>query len=471
MPASRILEKLLPVVKPTDMRNEIKQKRSLVTWILSKNNKLKLCDKTLYPIYYLLLLLGINHSLLPKYTIPFRMYSWIVFGALCFTTARKFSQIGMCPDGSRLPLDSVIVDPRSLLTLCNALVMASGLLAASLLFTLGGKNLLPLKILCENLKGTRSKASEQRHLAFNSFLAGISAFLAFLMAFVYAMSKYGIISLAATPNFKSETVFCVLIDAYAIFVSRCAITTLAILFCYHCNILRKNIKKLILEMVPEDQDECPLPEMSLKKIHDAQVEYQKIFNGKTVIEDYFSFALFYSYGCCIPIFCLLMYVLLKSHQISWPETLSISIWIVNAIIVLLLFSIPAFMIHEEGDKLLSASFRMYHETFYEERDLLVLAQMTFFAIQIHSTKLTLSACNYFYMNRRILLSLFSAIITYFLILMEFDMKTPSIYASQNYTTQIGEPTESRQIVALLRITANCEENRMFLTAFTPDLIL
>uniref|UniRef100_A0A1I7WSL2 7TM_GPCR_Srx domain-containing protein n=1 Tax=Heterorhabditis bacteriophora TaxID=37862 RepID=A0A1I7WSL2_HETBA len=105
---------------------------------------------------------------------------------------------------------------------------------------------------------------------------------------------------------------------------------------------------------------------------------------------------------------------------EFAENLAIVIWIFNTMLTLLLFSIPAFIIHEEGDKLLGASFKMYHETLCEERDLLVLSQMNFLAFQMHSTKLTLTAGHYFYMNRKILLSLFSAIFTYFLILVQFD---------------------------------------------------
>ncbi|CAI5454988.1 unnamed protein product [Caenorhabditis angaria] len=113
---------------------------------------------------------------------------------------------------------------------------------------------------------------------------------------------------------------------------------------------------------------------------------------------------------------------MTSTHVCWTEVLSVVIWIINAILVLLLFSLPAFMIHEDGERLMAASFRMYHETFHEERDLTVLSQMTFFTFQIHATKLTLSASNYFDMNRSIILSLFSAILTYFLILWEFDIK-------------------------------------------------
>ncbi|CAI2357213.1 unnamed protein product [Caenorhabditis sp. 36 PRJEB53466] len=407
-------------------------KKSMIAKILSSRNKWAICDRTLYPIYYLLLILGLNQSIRPNNSFLFRVYSWLVFCLLLFTTIRKFNQIGVRPNGTRESVEEFFANPRSLITLCNALIMLSGLLASGQLYTLGGKRLKPLKILCQFSLNIRSKESERRQFIFNTFLAVISAVLALIMAATYALSKWGyILYIVGTPNLSSETIFCVLLDSYALFVSRSAISALAILFYQHCSVIRRSIKHMINDMVPEEQDECPLPETSLQKIHDCQISYQRIFNGKSVIEEYYSFALFYAYGVCIPIFCFLMFVVMSSQSICWSEIVSIVIWIINAILVLLLFSIPAFMIHEDGERLVASSFRMYHETFHEERDLTVLAQMTFFTFQIHSTKLTLSACNYFYMDRSILLSLFSAILTYFLILWEFDIKNKPLGVSNH----------------------------------------
>uniref|UniRef100_A0A8R1HZ16 Gustatory receptor n=1 Tax=Caenorhabditis japonica TaxID=281687 RepID=A0A8R1HZ16_CAEJA len=406
----------------------------MIARILSSRKKCTICDRTLYPIYYLLLILGLNQSIRQNNSWLFRIYSWFIFCLLVFTTFRKFNQIGVRPDGSRESLVEFIANPRSLITLCNALIMFSGLLASCQLYNLGGRRLKPLKILCQFSLNARSKESERRQFIINTFLAVFSAVLALIMAASYALSKWGyILYILGTPNLNTETIFCVLLDSYALFVSRAAITAVAILFYQHCSVIRRSIKHLINEMLPKNQEECPLPEASLKKIHDSQISYQMIFNGKTVIEDYYSFVLFYSYGVCIPIFCFLMFVVMSSQSICWSEILSIVIWIINAFLVLLLFSIPAFMIHEDGDRLVAASFRMYHETFHEERDLTVLAQMSFFTFQIHSTKLTLSACNYFYMDRSILLSLFSAILTYFLILWEFDIKNRNLGSAANHT--------------------------------------
>ncbi|ULT82685.1 hypothetical protein L3Y34_012138 [Caenorhabditis briggsae] len=402
-------------------------KKTMIAKILSSRNKWAICDRTLYPIYYLLLILGLNQSIRPNNSLLFRIYSWLVFCLLLFTTVRKFNQIGVRPNGTRETMQEFFANPRSLITLCNALIMMSGLLASLQLYTLGAKRLKPLKILCQFSLNVRSKEAERRQFIINTFLAVLSGVLALTMAATYALSKWGyILYIVGTPNLDTETIFCVLLDSYALFVSRAAISALAILFYQHCSVIRRSIKHLINEMVPAEQDECPLPDASLQKIHDCQISYQRIFNGKAVIEEYYSFVLFYSYGVCIPIFCFLMFVVMSSQSICWSEVVSIVIWIINAILVLLLFSLPAFMIHEDGDRLVASSFRMYHETFHEERDLTVLSQMTFFTFQIHSTKLTLSACNYFYMDRSILLSLFSAILTYFLILWEFDIKNKTI---------------------------------------------
>lgn len=92
---------------------------------------------------------------------------------------------------------------------------------------------------------------------------------------------------------------------------------------------------------------CPVPEASLQQIHDVQVHYQEIFNGKSLIEDNFSFALFYTYGACIPILCLLSYIITRNIHADFAELLAILIWIIHMVITLLLFSIPAFMVHEK----------------------------------------------------------------------------------------------------------------------------
>ncbi|PIC17292.1 hypothetical protein B9Z55_023584 [Caenorhabditis nigoni] len=208
---------------------------------------------------------------------------------------------------------------------------------------------------------------------------------------------------------------------YHIFIASSCISLVAILFFQLCRILQFSIGQLIEEMVPKEKEECPLPEQSLQQIHDVQIHYQEISNAKLYIEQNFSFSLFYTYGCCIPLTCLLGYIAFRNGiQADMAETFSVVIWLTNTMLALMLFSIPAFMIAEEGDKLLTASFKMYHETLCEERDLLVLSQMSFLSFQMHATKLTLTAGNFFMMNRKIMISLFSAIFTYFLILVQFD---------------------------------------------------
>ncbi|CAI5454989.1 unnamed protein product [Caenorhabditis angaria] len=251
-------------------------KKTMITKVFASRNKWKLCDRTLFPIYYLLLLLGLNQSIRPNYSLAYRFYSWFVFLLLLFTTIRKFNQIGVKSNGDRETLEQFFANPLSLITLCNALMMMSGFLASSLLYTLGGKKLNPLKVLCELSISHRTAEAEKRQFIFNTFLAVFSAGLAFLMALTYALAKYGyIMKSMGTPNLSTETIYCVMIDAYALFISRAAISALAILFYQHCSVIRRSIKHLIKEMVPEDQDECPLPESSLKKIHDVQIIYQK----------------------------------------------------------------------------------------------------------------------------------------------------------------------------------------------------
>lgn len=65
-------------------------------------------------------------------------------------------------------------------------------------------------------------------------------------------------------------------------------------------------------MVPKEKEECPLPEQSLQQIHDVQIHYQEISNAKLYIEQNFSFSLFYTYGCCIPLTCLLGYIAFRN---------------------------------------------------------------------------------------------------------------------------------------------------------------
>lgn len=73
---------------------------------------------------------------------------------------------------------------------------------------------------------------------------------------------------------------------------------------------------------------------------------------------------------------------------------------------------------------------MYHETLCEERDLLVLvcslsqkkidqfyfqSQMSFLSFQMHATKLTLTAGNFFMMNRKIMISVRLKACSWFLV--------------------------------------------------------
>lgn len=293
-----------------------------------------------------------------------------------FTTVRKFNQIGVRPNGSRESMEEFFANPRSLITLCNALIMLrlgakstgkeehvvfSGLLASCQLYTLGGKRLKPLKVwegprLPMNewilgpvpvfsqrpLEGIGTSSVHVQHLSrcvqrlpgsHNGYYLCLWVQLqsSSVSIELFIVSKWGyILYIVGTPNLSSETIFCVLIDSYAVtqvfemlshfeiqlFISRAAISALAILFYQHCSVIRRSIKHLINEMVPEEQDECPLPESSLQKIHDSQISYQRIYNGKSVIEEYYSFVLFYSYGVCIPIFCILMFVVMSSQSVS-----------------------------------------------------------------------------------------------------------------------------------------------------------
>ncbi|CAJ0583701.1 unnamed protein product, partial [Mesorhabditis spiculigera] len=266
-------------------------------------------------------------------------------------------------------------------------------------------------------KGNAKADSHLLHL--NQALVILSCVFSSIMAAMHFFTKTGLLDLPQSPPLISNALPFTILETYIIFVTQSSILMLASLFCQLCLILRASIIRLCAEMLPV-HEECPTTEQSLKQIHDVQIHYQELYNAKALIEETFSFAIFFTYGCCIPMICFLCYILLKNSNQDATEIVSLLMWVFNTVIVLLFFSIPAFMVQEEGEKILSSCFRMYHETLCEDRDLLVMSQMQFLSIQMHTSRIQLTAGNFFVMTRKILLTLTSAIFTYFLIIVQFE---------------------------------------------------
>ncbi|ULT81330.1 hypothetical protein L5515_017167 [Caenorhabditis briggsae] len=385
------------------------------------------CDQVLGPLYSYMMVLGLNHTHSSArntmFKWPLTIYNYATLAVLTAATIRRISQIKQKSSATSEEKDAAfhVLNPTFVLTLCHALLMFSGLAAAFLLLKLQKQREKMYHVLDQGLGRNRSEEHDSHHFKLNKLFIGISFSFAAALSFVQIATKLKYLDLPDTPDLINRKLYFVILEGYVIFIASSCISLVAILFFQLCRILQFSIGQLIEEMVPKEKEECPLPEQSLQQIHDVQIHYQEISNAKLYIEQNFSFSLFYTYGCCIPLTCLLGYIAFRNGiQADMAETFSVVIWLTNTMLALMLFSIPAFMIAEEGDKLLTASFKMYHETLCEERDLLVLSQMSFLSFQMHATKLTLTAGNFFMMNRKIMISLFSAIFTYFLILVQFD---------------------------------------------------
>ncbi|CAB3399975.1 unnamed protein product [Caenorhabditis bovis] len=394
------------------------------------------CDQVLGPLYSYMMILGLNHThssaRQTAWKWPLTIYNYVTLMLLTAATIRRILQIKQKAEGAEHDAAFHVLNPTFVLTLCHALLMFSGLAASYLLLELQKDRKKMYHVLDQGLGRNRDEKHDKKHFNLNKLFISISFLFASALSAIQVCTKLKYIDLPDTPDLINKTLPFIILECYIIFIASSSISLLAILFFQLCRILQFSIGKLIEEMVPKVKEECPLPEQSLQQIHDVQIHYQEISNAKLYIETKFSFPLFYSYGCCIPLTCLLGYIAFRNGlQADMAETFSVMIWLINTMLALMLFSVPAFMIHEEGDKLLTASFKMYYETLCEERDLLVLSQMSFLSFQMHATKLTLSAGHFFLMNRKILISLFSAIFTYFLILVQLDTEKERARGCQN----------------------------------------
>ncbi|PAV86575.1 hypothetical protein WR25_12978 [Diploscapter pachys] len=338
-------------------------------------------DEILRPLYYYMMLLGLNHTFTgKKWKTPMMLYNYTALLLLICCTIRRITQIGEKSSNSHSSdadagFKGSVLDPTFVLTLCHALLLFSGTSATFLLLKLQKQRSKMYHILDQGLGKNRSKELDEKHFFMNRVMVIMSFCFSFAMAAVQILTKLGIIGLPDTPNLIDDKFYFVILEGYVIFLAQSSISMLAILFYQLCKILQISIVKLVEEMVPPEKEDCPLPEQSLQQIHDVQLHYQEIFTGKLLIEDNFSFALFYTYGCCIPLTCLLGYISFRNRGADFMENMAVGLWITNTLITLGLFSFPAFMVHEEGEKLLTASFKMYHETLCEERDLLILGKV------------------------------------------------------------------------------------------------
>ncbi|CAD6189200.1 unnamed protein product [Caenorhabditis auriculariae] len=346
------------------------------------------CDQVLGPLYSYMMLLGLNHTHSKArnsvWRIPMTIYNYFTIVILGAATIRRITQVKQNPKDSS-GFQGSVLDPTFVLTLCHALLLFSGLSAAFLLLKLQKQRERMYFVLDQGLGRNRNEEHDKQHFVLNKFFVAFSFLFSAAMAAVQIATKMGFIGLPDTPHLINQKYYFILLEGYVIFLAQSSISLLAILFFQLCRILQFSIKRLIDEMI----------------------HYQEIYNAKYLIEDNFSFALFYTYGCCIPLTCLLGYISFRNAQADVTETFAVFIWLVNTMSTLMLFSVPAFMIHEEGDKLLSASFKMYHETLCEERDLLVL--------------------------------LFSAIFTYFLILVQFDTDGSQSLCNETSRVLIVQP--------------------------------
>ncbi|CAJ0935468.1 unnamed protein product, partial [Mesorhabditis belari] len=381
-------------------------------------------QELLKPLFVYMSALGLDHTFSLNHSIFHKLYNVAVFLLLIASTLRKFTQIGdRGAQQKEIALKDAMFDPSVVMTLCHCLFMFSGCSAAFMLLLFQQRRRRVYEVLDQGIGKGKAKEEDAHLLNINKALVILSGVFSSIMATMHFFTKTGVLELPQSPPLITNDLPFIIMETYIIFVTQSSILMLASLFSQLCLILCSSIRRLCAEMLPV-HEECPTTEQSLKQIHDVQIHYQELYNAKALIEENFSFAIFFTYGCCIPMICFLSYILLKnSHLSDTTETVSLLMWVFNTITVLLFFSIPAFMVQEEGEKILSSCFRMYHETLCEDRDLLVMSQMQFLSIQMHTSRIQLTAGNFFVMTRKILLTLISAIFTYFLIIVQFESES------------------------------------------------
>uniref|UniRef100_A0A914WUN0 Odorant receptor n=1 Tax=Plectus sambesii TaxID=2011161 RepID=A0A914WUN0_9BILA len=150
-----------------------------------------------------------------------------------------------------------------------------------------------------------------------------------------------------------------------------------------------------------------------------QRRYQAMTDATSLLEESYSLFILFVYAVSVPVCAFILYTILRGDDMSVIGGIILLSWGFNIIICLLYVSIPSILLYEQGDVLLRSCYQMYNKYASAEGNTMVFQQnVRFLASQITATPLSMSAGNFFILSREMLLTLFSQILTYFIIILQ-----------------------------------------------------
>uniref|UniRef100_A0A914UJ83 Uncharacterized protein n=1 Tax=Plectus sambesii TaxID=2011161 RepID=A0A914UJ83_9BILA len=126
----------------------------------------------------------------------------------------------------------------------------------------------------------------------------------------------------------------------------------------------------------------------------------------------------------------MLFAILRSDSSDHSSKLVLSFWVSLTALNLLLTSVPAILLYEQGRKPLDALFKLYNREVIQVSST-DMQRFHMFVEQMTHSDISISGGGFFIVTRSMLLTIVSVIVSYFLIILQFAMEQNSDHPAGN----------------------------------------
>uniref|UniRef100_A0A914WDI7 Uncharacterized protein n=1 Tax=Plectus sambesii TaxID=2011161 RepID=A0A914WDI7_9BILA len=120
----------------------------------------------------------------------------------------------------------------------------------------------------------------------------------------------------------------------------------------------------------------------------------------------------------------MLFAIIRSDSSDYSSKLVLSFWVSLTALNLLLASVPAILLYEQGRKPLDALFKLYNREVIQV-SATDMQRFHMFVEQMTHSDISISGGGFFIVIRSMLLTIVSVIVSYFLIILQFAMEQNS----------------------------------------------
>uniref|UniRef100_A0A914V8E8 Odorant receptor n=1 Tax=Plectus sambesii TaxID=2011161 RepID=A0A914V8E8_9BILA len=359
------------------------------------------CIHVLRPLLIYMKITGLSYIFSRPALRPFfKIYSYTILILLLSVVVRYIFHFKPSEEG---------LNVKTTLKIICIIYVSIGALSTFVLMRLQ-HHILPIRdAIIRELPAGSELPDHESLLRLSKILAAVTLIVSATNAASMILSRLELVAMPPLPPFTSTAFPFYIFDALIVFVTQSAAMLCASVFAIFCLAIRKLAIKIAHDMRHNTNN---------SDVFKYQKQYQALTDATALLEQRFSYYVLAIYALQVPMVCFTLYIILRGSNLDFGAISILVVWGLIMIGMLFFISIPPILLNEQVDELIRNCYHMYNVIGTKTNPMAFQQSIQFLAFQVSSTPLSMTAGNMFKLTREMMLTMFSQILTYFIILLQ-----------------------------------------------------